>query len=341
MVYIIMPADQNHSDNGLNAKARASTVVTLAVIFGESFDQGLLRGFSRLLSAPFPYHEILVIANPPRDDRLDLERLLAETPNLRCLAMAQRLPDDALRRVALEQAIGDYLIVFTHGVDDPAMVETLLGKLADDSLAVPDYIGFRYKSRWLSFGAILELAFSKIIRLTAGLTIEPGLSHCACYSRALINAVNAQNNLATPLKLQGAVLECRRMVIDHEGARGRPLRHLFGRVMTGLEIIGTASPRLLRLAALLCFTCSFGNVAYIAFVLLVGLFQETIQAGWISTNIELGVMNAVLFFTLGIFAIVGADSIVRQQGRGKDQVAREISKTDFVKQFTDVNVETE
>jgi hypothetical protein len=124
------------------------------------------------------------------------------------------------------------------------------------------------------------------------------------------------------------------------GRKARGLKKLLHWAFWALEVFGGASPGLLTLASFLCFFSAVGSAMYAVYVVLVWVVKSSVAEGWLTNNFVLAAMLMVLFFTLGIFSVVGAHMLRKFRYTAFPAITADIARNDFVKKITS-NVETE
>jgi len=295
-----------------------------------------LLALEKRLAGFFPYHELLLISHHFIPEAATFEAI-SQIPNIRLLTFEAVAVPDILERIALREAIGDAILIsFWPGEENEA--EILLEALVKNKLRDVDYIGLEFapgsrKSRWL------EKYFARLCKNLIGYAPELSMSASACYSKALAGRLNASQNNTTPVKLSYEVAASKKRVLE-AGRKTRDMKKLLHRAFWALEVFASVSPGLLTLASCLCFLSALGSAAYAAYVVLVWIIKSNIAEGWLTNNFVIATMLMLMFFTLGIFAVVGAHILRKFCCTALPAFTEDIVRSDFVKKISS-NVETE
>ena len=287
------------------------------------------------IAKSFPYHELLVLVGQPLHDQ-DIIKEAGNVQNIRLLAFDSPSPADMLERIALREAIGDVMVV-NLWPDEEDMAPTLLTALQEEGGNDIDYLGFQFSSRqpvrWL------ENQFESVFNSFVGYSPQVSMATSACYSRKLAIRINASSERATPIKLSYEVASSRKRIISGP-PKARGLGKIIRRLLWVLENIGSSSPGLLSCAALLCFASSLANIVYAVYVVLVQFIKTSNPEGWFTSNFVIAMMLCALFFTMGVFAVVGAHALRRSRSATWPSIVLDAHNTDLVKNINS-NVETE
>ena len=320
------------SSNRINVLSYA-VILTDTCTLDEALAARLLILENRIAGI-FLYHELLVLSPRQIHDAATMDAI-SKIPNIRLLVFDGGTLD-ILERIALRESIGDAILT-SLWPDEEKESERLLEWLAQHHLYDVEYAGVKFASCRL--GQWMEKRFKGLCKSLIGYAPELAMATSACYSRELTRRVNASQDYTTPVKLSYEVAASKKRILE-AGHKTRSMSKIIRRFFWVLEVFGCASPTLLRLASLLCFCSALGSALYTAYVVLVWILKGSVAEGWFTSNFIVASTLTVLFFTLGLFSIVGAHMLRKERSAALPVVAADIARNDFIKKITS-NVETE
>ena len=310
-----------------------SAIVVSVVLLLEKMPKSLsLKNLSQALADSFEYYELVVVLNPWDGIETIIEQIMT-FPNTRCIVMNADAPEDVLRKKAFESVIGDQ-IVFWNAAEAPASV---ISDLIQSNIDGHDFTGIEYNKQTMSFYSLCSSVFTCVLNRITAYSINGRLSSVGCYSRTLVNAINAHGPETGYMRLTLASMGFRHVYLKGATPTPRSLKHTIKRISGSLEIIGSVPHKLLLATA----WASLGSVAacvfYFLYTCCIWLFAPAVQPGWITTSIILSIFFAILFFAVFVFSCI---FLTRMKIEMQDRftIARESSRSDFLENFSTLNI---
>ena len=310
----------------------SNTVVSVALLYAGTKEALPLEAVSSVLSAHFPYYELLVIANPV-EEVTTLERTLLGFPNTRCIVLNNMASETVLREKAFEQCIGDQLVLFDPQEADPACIPVLL----EANIKGNEFTGLTYCGTKNTLYGLASWCFSAFLRKLTGYSLNSALSATGCYSRTLLNTINAGSMGKSYLKLLLASVGFRNGTIAGAYRRRHGMGRLWRRLGESLDIIGSVPHRLLLLTAWLSLGCCLGNALYILYIIMVQFFVSFVQPGWTTASFTSSIFFGVLFFALFVFSCILANHL-NHTNHTHFTIMRDISRSDCISSFNELNI---
>jgi dolichol-phosphate mannosyltransferase len=282
----------------------------------ERIDQ-FLAETSEVLSERFQYHELLLIDNAL--DRIVGVRMhdwQQRTPNLRLLRLSRRYNQEIALAAALDNSIGDYVVVMDIASDPPSMIPDLITTAMsghDVVIAERRCEDEPLIRRWLS------RSFYRVATVLLGYPLRSNATYFRAFSRRAVNSLIRIRSKNRYLRCVNGMVGFSQATIPHTG---RPsdggrlgLVRLFTNARSAADIIISNSAAPLRLASLLGLVASFANVLYFGYILAVTLVKRNLAEGWLTISIT----STTMFFLLFIILSILSEYIARILDETKDQ----------------------
>lgn len=264
------------------------------------------------------YYEILIVDNGSTDASVELVKTIQDTvPNVRLLILSRRYSTDIAYSAALDNSIGDYVVMMDMRCDPPAMIATLM----QAALHGTDVVIAERKNR--SDNTFLQkisakLFYSVVGKLT-GIYLVPNAADFRVLSRRAVNSITQIKSKSRYLKYINAHVGFTQTYVPYDrhyrpGYSGQ--RDGFWQSLSrAIEVIISNSIIPLRLVTLLGLIASFLNLLFIAYVFIVTVVKQQIAEGWISTSL----VSSTMFFLLFFILTVVSEYVARILVESKDQ----------------------
>lgn len=314
--------------------SQSTAVISVIVVVGAHVNLEQFHLLSKTLQKHFAYYELIVIGSPLQNF-LDLENELTLIPNIRFLISNNMTPEYVLRQMAMEQAIGDYVVIFDINEADSSIIPELI----ENNIAGYDFVGTQYSPRESTFYSFSSnIFFTHILRWLTGYKLDNELSTTGSYSRALVNTINTQDNCKTSSKVLLASLTSKYAVLPNKIMQ-RPYSSsvTLKKIATSIEIIGSVPYRLLLSVSWLSLFMCLGNAFYILYIMAIFIFLPNVQTGWTSMSLFLSFFACAIFFSFFVFSAIFLGQLAKDRQQ-QFFIARERSHTDFIKNFSQLNV---
>lgn len=295
---------------------------------GKEHDE--LGELSRRLAARYRYCEVLLIG--AANASLDYEPLMREVANVRLLMVRPGTPLYRRRSAVASEAIGD--IIALASIDEQPMLD-IIEMIELAALKGSIVIG-RRRNTSLMNPALRALGSS------AGFRVDMRDMQTAAYPRALLNKLLAHPDPQLALRFPPSAAGIPVIWLERRGTggRGRSLSELGRRLSIVQKLLVSTAPRVLTLVSLLSLAVVSAGFAFAIYAVVVWATLKTIQPGWFTTSLVLGLTAA--FLGVAIFGIsIGLQKIIEAVSReGADDIVDERSAGDmFAQAMTELNVE--
>ncbi len=279
----------------------------------------------------YEFFEILIIDNASTDDSVEKIRALQTTiPNIRLIVLSRNNGTEIGFTAALENSIGDYVVLLDIEHDPPSLIPTLVAAAVDGVDIVIAERKDRSDNTFLR--NIFSVMFYKLYARISGFIVIPNASNFRVLTRRAVNSITRIKSKGRYLKHFHALVGFSQLYIPYERVYRRqppkPQEPLFQLVWRAIDVMISHSLIPLRLATLLGVLASFLNLLFIFYVFIVSLIKKThIAEGWISTSL----VNSTMFFILFFILTVISEYIARVLIESKDQplyfIAEEYNST--------------
>lgn len=285
---------------------QSEIVISVATVVGEGCDdvEVFILEATKVLSQSYRYYELLMVDNGSMDGTDQrVQQLQQEVPNLRVLRLSKRYDIETAFAAALDNSVGDYIVLLEMEDDPVAMVPEMIRKAQEGYDAV---IGVRGEeadgllARWLD-----RMAYRITARIL-GYQLRPNTSYFRVLSRQACNSITRIRNKRRYLRYLNASVGFRQTHMKYQPLPRGSRREGFGRhgrrFFRWLDLVLSNSAVPLRAATVLALIASAGNLLYLFYVLAVTLFKREIAEGWISTSVMTGSMFFLLFLVLTVLS---------------------------------------
>lgn len=260
-----------------------------------------LVNLSKRLTAQYRYYEILIVV--VADAPLNYQSLISQATNVRLLMTRPGTPFYRCRLAAASEAIGD-IVVLASIDEQPALDLTEMIELTAQKDSV--VIGRRSKS------SILNPALRALGR-AAGFRVDMCCMLTASYTRALLSKILAHPDPQLALRFPPA--DHRIPVIWLSGREDssppRSVRELSRRLSVVQKLLVSSAPRVLTLVSLLSLAVMCASLAFVIYAVIARSTLVSIQPGWFTTSLALGLTaaflgKAIFGLTIGLQKVIDA-----------------------------------
>ena len=241
--------------------------------------------------------------------------------------------------IALEHAIGDYVVITAQGEVSRDDLENMLSRLADGQIDMVrarfDPAGRGLLERWGD--ALARL----VLRTATGQRFLPFPARATALSRAAITRITMTGGYTRFFRL----LDMREFFAEETilvtGGDRRLWSTFSSKLRVTGEVFSVSALRMVRLLALFCFGLAFFSVAAAIGSFLIWVFKSDIAPGWTSLSMLLSILFGSNFAVLGAICL-GLVRIIHQATPDiENQRADEISGGDLFVPEQNLNVRGE
>ncbi len=303
-------------------------------------DSAEVQSLAKFAESTFDYYEILVLTAAPTAQWRDvLKQLGVSIPSTRVIAIDTDMPYEELAGIAMDHAIGDYIISVQPGEVDIDVVNQIVQHLANGECDLVKVVHDSNKT------SRFERAST---RLTNWITLAITGKHIQWYqARAYglsrmavskISAIDGAGKLFRILDLSGYLQQIT-VTVDS------PLkRQFFGRIGEKLrlasELLALSAARLIRAFAIICLSLATLSLMVTVISVLIWLIKSDIAQGWTSLVVIFSILFSANFGVLAAICL-GLYQVLRSnQPDMMEMVTTEHSGGDFFQHDSKLNIET-
>jgi len=296
------------------------TLISVLVVLENDRDviDAFIEETTQVLSRNYRYYEVLLVDNGSTDGGGErVQAIQDRVPNLRLIRLSRPHDTEIALAAALNNSLGDYVVIMDVSHDPPAMIPSLIDQAASGyDVVIGESNGKDEQPMLRKWSAVL---FYKAASRILGFSLKPNATHFRVFSRQVVNSISKIGNKNRYLKYLNALVGFRQINVPYSLAhrqRERKAKAGFFRLaLSGIDVIISNSAVPLRLASLLGVLSSFLSLLYFGYILVVGFFKEKIAEGWITTN----VMSTAMFFLLFLILTIFSEYVARILEEIKDQ----------------------
>ena len=316
------------------AEPRDNLLVSVGIADPEMSEStlGILTALAVQLAAHFRYWELLIVTDVDKAGSYDAA--LETIANIRLLKVRHGT-SFYRRRVAIAgEAIGDVVVIST--LDDiPQLPIVGMIEAAEQSGGL--VVGRRRS-------AVLLNAPFRALGVSAGFRVDASDMLTTAYARTVLNKL--LNHPDPQLALRFPPIDDSITVLNQPclggGAHRRrsPLQNARRRLGLLQKLLVGSAPRVLGVVASLAFLVAFAAIAFVVYAVVVWLTLETVQPGWLTTSLALGM--TAFFLACAIFGLsIGMQKLIDLLSADlADDVVDEITSVDLFREvFDELNIE--
>lgn len=277
----------------------------------------------KILDSNYRYFEILVVDNGSLDGSdLIIKKLQEKIPNLRLLILSRSYHLEIAYSAALDNAIGDYVVLIDIISDPPALIPKLVSKAAEGNDVVVAEREHR-RSDTLS-----ERLFAHIFYFLTGKFLGFKFSSASSYYRVLsrraVNSVIKIKSKNRYLKYFTMLVGFKDVAVPYQklprapavpGASKKSKRRFLSSIAFAIDILISNSSLPLRIASIVGAVAAFGSLAFLIYVLITVLVNKHLAEGWLTSS----VLNGSMFFLLFVVLAIMSEYVARILNETKDQ----------------------
>jgi len=245
-------------------------------------------------------YEIVLIAQGPVDPTappgID-DALLASLPSVRYIQLATRVGDDVAWAAGLENAIGDFVVLFDYRADPVAAIRGVVDVCKSGFDVV---VGVTLQPKTLPYR--LFRGFATALLRAVDYRLPANASSLRCLSRRAVYAVTRTGRFHHQFDMRiqktGFPSCIFSYVREHSAS---PKKTLAGGVRNFLRLLVFNSSRPLRWTSMLGFTGSFAAFLFGLYSILIHFIKGNVVEGWTTTILFMSSLFMVQFVMLALF----------------------------------------
>ena len=294
-----------------------------------------------LLEKHFRHYELIILDNGSTDETVAKVSTASKTrKNIRFIILSKHYDDEIAYTAALENAIGDYVVLIDCVYDPPELIPDMVDICASGKDCVlAEYVGKSVDPIWYR---ALTYFFYKLFSLAVASDVKTTFTDYICFSRNMVEAIIKVKGRVRWTKFMNIEVGYRREIIQFQKTRRskrKASRKSLKKFLRRLEMLFSSSEYFLQAANLLSFAISFLSFTYIIYAFAIYFFKPDVAEGWASTSVVLATFFGFMFLILGI--IGEYVSVIHKETKKGPlyHIAREVSTADLYDLLEERNVE--
>jgi len=261
-------------------------------------------------------YEFIVVDNASSDESLrEFNRLTGSDgmSNLQIYALTKEVDKDTAIWVGLENALGDFVIVFDPQTDDLNILPAMLEKAVSGNDVV-----FAINERKPGTSAGYRFAshvFNRLYKWFNGIDLEKDAPQYRVLSKRVINFILQHSYPAISYRHLPATAGFLKSYLTYSSVpKLRQTKRLGESIERGIQLMLSTTRAPMRLVTFLSLFGAAANLVYSLYVVLVGLFLENVAPGWISMSLQMSGM----FFLISLVLLVLGEYILHMTRLSND-----------------------
>lgn len=267
-----------------------------------------LENISNSLKTLVDDYELIIIDNASTDRTISLLRDFTSPsglPNLQVYGLTKEVDRDAAAWVGIENALGDFVVVFNPAEDDLSVLPDMLEKavsgsdvvFASNQLKPKQTIGYRLANGLFNF----------MYKQFNGIHLAKEAPEYRVLSKRVINFILQHNQPAISYRHLPATAGFVKSYIEYQSEpKNRQTKKLSESIEKGIRLMVSTTRAPMRLVTVLSLFGAGANLIYSLYVVSIGLFAENVAPGWVSMSLQMSGM----FFLISLVLLVLGEYIL-------------------------------
>lgn len=278
-------------------------------------------------------YEIVIVDNGSTDASIETMKHLTGDdglPNIQVFSLINEVDSDTASYVALEHALGDYVVMFNPLTDSIDVLPDLLRIAMQGYDAV--FAKNELESEQNRTYRIANSAFNAVYSRIGGVHLANDAPQYRILSRLVANSVLKQNQPAVAYRHFPASGGFSKTTFKYESQPVASTDKGLGEsINRGLRMLVSTSQLPLRLVTGLALFGAASNVLYSVYVVLVAALKSSVAPGWVSLSLQ----QSGMFFLISLVLLVIGEYIVNMSAvttKGTDfLIGREMKSSKLTK----------
>jgi glycosyltransferase involved in cell wall biosynthesis len=290
--------------------------IFVSVVMCLQNNEGIINDFlasaTAFLSQLVSDYELVVVDNASSDNSVKVLKGLTSPdglPNLQVYALTKEVDRDTAAWVGLENALGDFVVVFNSLEDDLSILPQMLEKAVSGSDVV--FANNELKPQQTFGYRIANGLFNALYKRFNGIHLAKEAPEYRVLSKRVINFILQHNQPAVSYRHLPASAGFVKSYIDYQAEpKDRQVKKLSESVEKGIRLMVSTTRAPMRLVTILSLFGAGANLIYSLYVVLIGLFAENVAPGWVSMSLQMSGM----FFLISLVLLVLGEYILHMAG---------------------------
>jgi polyisoprenyl-phosphate glycosyltransferase len=268
-----------------------------------------LENISNSLKTLVDDYELIIIENASADGTISLLRDFTSPsglPNLQVYALTKEVDRDAAAWAGIENALGDFVVVFNPAEDDLSVLPDMLEKAVLGSDVV--FASNQLKPKQ-TFGYRMANGFFNIMyKRFNGIHLAKEAPEYRVLSKRVINFILQHNQPAISYRHLPATAGFVKSYIEYQfEPKERQSKKLSESIEKGIRLMVSTTRAPMRIVTVLSLFGAGANLIYSLYVVSIGLFAENVAPGWVSMSLQMSGM----FFLISLVLLVLGEYILQ------------------------------
>lgn len=258
-----------------------------------------LQGLIESLDNCYSDYEILLIGQKLNQSKhRDVKSWLTKLPSMRYIVLAREVDFDIAVGVAMENSVGDGLVVANHYNDTVNVVMSLIkGSLTKLNVSYGVSPNIITTLPYKFFRSLLQ----RVLQVF-GLTFPQNSTGLMYFSRDVINSLTESSRFYQKLHVKIQRLGCDIDEFKYKLRKGHIVKKtLLKGSKKAMHSIVFSSTKPLRWASFLGFAGSLLALIFSLFSIVIRIINENVVPGWTTTIVFISMLFAILFIILAFF----------------------------------------
>jgi glycosyltransferase involved in cell wall biosynthesis len=261
-------------------------------------------------------YELIIVDNASTDDSVAILKQLTREqgqPNLQVYALTKEVDTDTASWVALENALGDFVVVIDPLVEDIHFLPEMLERATSGADVV--FAANTLKPRQsLTYRAAFT-AFNLLYKYFSGIHLASEAPQYRLLSKRVINFLLQHPQPAMTYRYLPASAGFAKANLGYSAKpRVTNTKHLGGSIDRGMRLLVSSTRAPMRLVTSLSLFGAAANLLYSLYVLAISLFKSDVAPGWTSLSLQ----QSGMFLLISLVLLVLGEYILNVASRSNE-----------------------
>ena len=292
----------------MSAKLPIFLSIVISVRNQSSQIKPLLEEISRELEKLVSDYEIVIVDNSSEDESVaTLKELtgIEGLPNLQIYALTKEIDADTAAWLGLENALGDFVVVFDPSSDDIGFLPEMLDKavsgadvvFANNEIKPEQSIAYR--------GAYA--IFNNLYQWFNGINLATDAPQYRVLNKKVINFILQHPQPAMSYRHLPATGGFARVNLSYRAEpKVQRTKRLGESIDRGMKLLVSTTRAPMRLVTMLSLFGAFANLAYSVYVVAIAFIKTDVAPGWVSLSLQ----QSGMFFLISLVLLVLGEYIL-------------------------------
>lgn len=278
---------------------KIESFVSVAVVIKNQAErlETFLKEVHKHIEAHFADFEIVLVDQCSSDGTVDVVHRIQETiPSIRFLALVQEVSEDTALAAAVENAIGD-VVVLMDIEEDP--VESIVGVVETCMDGYDVVVGVAERPRTLGYRLVRP--YIRWVLEKIGYKLPRNASHLRCLTRRAVNAVTQSGKFHHQFFMRISNTGYKSSTYNYTLRPEAKKRTLYQGIRQMFRLLVFNSTQPLRWMSAMGFLASISAFIVSIYSVVINLIRDDVVEGWTSIVLFMSFMFMMLFIILAFF----------------------------------------